>query len=79
MANDLSLNPNIFTVDTLNNPMSLEIDSEDINEATTYSLKVKVEYNNYPSVSSFINFDVIIEDNCSNDATSTASSTVISH
>ena len=77
MADESTPDSNIFTVDTVSNPKSLQIYSDDINEAGPYSFKVSVEYDNYSSINDDATFDVTIVDNCSNSATSTASSTVV--
>ena len=69
--------PNVFTIDTVSEPKSLQIYSDDITEAGTYMFKVSVKYTNYVSVNDDATFDVTITDNCSNSVTSTASSTVI--
>ena len=77
MDDDSTPDPNIFTIDTNSDPMSLAIYSDDIIEANTYSFKVSVVYDSYPSISDDAVFDVVISDNCSGSVTSTASSTVI--
>ena len=77
MTDNSTPDPNVFTIDTISNTKSLQIYSDDINEANTYSFKVSVEYDSYPSISDDAVFDVVISDNCSSSVTSTASSTVI--
>ena len=77
MDDNSTPDPNIFTIDTASNTKSLQIYSDDITEAITYSFEVSVVYDSFGSVSDDAIFDVIITDNCSDSATSTASNTVI--
>lgn len=77
MDNDTTPNTSIFTIETSSDTMSLEIESNDITEASTYMLKVSVHYTNYENASTFANFNVEIIDNCSNSATTIKSNTVI--
>jgi hypothetical protein len=54
------LDSNIFTVDISSIPMSLDIYSDDLDDAKTYNLEVKAEYADYSGGNGEIVFDVTI-------------------
>ena len=61
-------NPIDATIFTLNGN-SIEIQTDDIGKANTYSMKVKVFYTDYPTVSATEDFTIDVLDECNMGAT----------
>ena len=58
MDDGSALNSNIFTLDTVSDPKSLTIASNDISLAGIYTLRVTVEYLNHATVTDDASFNV---------------------
>ena len=68
-------NPIDATIFTLNGN-SIETQTDEIGKANTYSMKVKVSYTDYATVSSIEDFTIVVQDACNQDATISVSQTI---